>query len=315
MSQAATVRLELDSKPESVTLVRAVLSAVAEAEALDGELLNDLKTAASEACNNVVVHAYGDVPGPLLVEVESRRSGVSATVRDYGVGMHSLASTYDGMGVGLAVISALAARAEFVSPPNGGTEVRMWFPISAPGMQPLARAGDSHRLSETHRLSDTHRISDADGGGASKRERASTAWQEPALQLSGDVVVTLSPVSLMTPVLGRLARALAAGARFSFDRFSDVYLVADTIGAHAQRAAASENVSFSLESAGKQLELVMGPFAQGSGAQFQRSAAAQANDSPLTLLADEILVTMAGRAETLHVVLRDHGTRVRENSL
>ena len=44
----------------------------------------------------------------------------------------------------------------------------------------------------------------------------------------GEVVVSLSPVTLLPGVLGRLARTLAATAHFSLDRFSDVYLVTDT---------------------------------------------------------------------------------------
>ncbi len=62
--------------------------------------------------------------------------------------------------------------------------------------------------------------------------------------LSGDAVVSLSPVSFLGALLGRLARALAARARFSLDRFSDVYLVTDAIAAHAARAArATESAS------------------------------------------------------------------------
>jgi hypothetical protein len=271
--------------------VRAVLSAVADPLLLESELLNDLKTAVSEACNNVVMHAYGDDPGPLLVQVEATPDGVSLVVRDYGSGMRNLAASDDGMGVGLAVISALAARAEFLTPPDGGTEVRMWFPIVAPGAQPLDDWDDPRRVTAgAHALT-------------------------PAIQLSGDVVVTVSPVALLTPVLGRLARAMAAGARFSFDRFSDVYLVADTIGAHAQHAATGERVSFALQSEGKRLELWMGPFSEGSGTQFQRTAAAEAHDSPLAMLADEILVDRDGRSETLHVVLRDPGGRTSDQTL
>ena len=52
------LRLELASVPESVTLVRSVIRTVARAAGLDRELVDDLRTAVSEACNNVVLHAY-----------------------------------------------------------------------------------------------------------------------------------------------------------------------------------------------------------------------------------------------------------------
>ena len=57
-------------------------------------------------------------------------------------------------------------------------------------------------------------------------------WTE---RLDGDAIVSLSPVSFVGSVLGRLARAMAARARFSLDRFSDVYLVTDALAAHAGR--------------------------------------------------------------------------------
>jgi serine/threonine-protein kinase RsbW len=50
--------LRLNSRPDSASLVRAALSALAEPLFLRPEQLSDLKTAISEACNNAVDHAY-----------------------------------------------------------------------------------------------------------------------------------------------------------------------------------------------------------------------------------------------------------------
>ena len=73
-----TVRLDLDSRPETLTLVRGALGGVADQLALDPELLDDLKTAVSEACNNVVMHAYDDdTPGPLEVLLFARTTPAS----------------------------------------------------------------------------------------------------------------------------------------------------------------------------------------------------------------------------------------------
>ena len=295
MEHSATVRLELDSRPEAVTLVRATLSAIARSLGLRGEVLNDVKTAVSEACNNVVVHAYQGLPGPVRVEVDAASEGMTVAVRDYGSGMQNPAAREERMGVGLAVISALATRTELLTPSDGGTEVRMWFATAASEMNLLGQWDDARRDGQLPR-------------------ELSREPVERALEISGDVVVTVAPVALMAPVLGRLARALAAGARFSFDRFSDVYLVADTIGAHAQRAAATDYISFSVRAASKRLELSIGPFAQGSGAQLQRRAASKGHDSPLPLLADEINVQRAGESETLRVVLRDRGVVAGESN-
>ena len=82
-----TVRLDLDSRPETLTLVRGALGGVADQLALDPELLDDLKTAVSEACNNVVMHAYDDQPGPLGVRLYARPDAIEVVIRDEGNGI------------------------------------------------------------------------------------------------------------------------------------------------------------------------------------------------------------------------------------
>src|SRR5690348_2188532 len=84
---APLVHLRLQSTPETLTLVRGVLGAVSEMLALDPELLDDLKTAISEACNNVVVHAYGGEPGPLDVSLHVRTDSIVAIILDEGEGI------------------------------------------------------------------------------------------------------------------------------------------------------------------------------------------------------------------------------------
>jgi anti-sigma regulatory factor (Ser/Thr protein kinase) len=261
-----------------------MLAGVAERLEFDSELLDDLKTAVSEACNNVVLHAYGDEQGPLLVGLLARDGGVNVMVRDHGGGIQQVAPSDDRMGVGLAVISALADRAEFVSVPDGGTEVRMSF-----------RAGvlseERHEHGTTQLLERPEEIDLGRGPG----------------DLSGDVVATVAPIALVTGVLGRLARALAAGARFSLDRFSDLYLVTDAIAAHAEGAATDDEVYFAIVAGERRLQLVVGRFRSGSTAQLQGATEGDRRESPLALLADELQVEPAtGGTEMLRVVLIDH---------
>ena len=125
---APAVRLELDSRPETLTLVRGVLAGVAELIGLDPELLDDLKTAVSEACNNVVMHAYEGETGPLIVRMYIEPEAIEVVVLDRGSGLPPLAPADETIrGVGLSVIRALAEQAEFRGSPEGGTEVRMSF--------------------------------------------------------------------------------------------------------------------------------------------------------------------------------------------
>jgi len=273
---APAVRLELDSRPETLTLVRGVLAGVAELIGLDPELLDDLKTAVSEACNNVVMHAYDGETGPLSVRMYIEPDAIEVVVADQGSGLPPLAPADETIrGVGRSVIRALAEQAEFRGGPQGGTEIRMTFAGERDG-KPLfhlpTRAGpDDHEA----------------------------AW------LAGDAVVSLSPISLLAGVLGRVARALAARARFSLDRFSDVYLVTDAISAHAGRAAKGARMSFAVSTDTQRLELTIGPFLDGSAAQLRHQAPDYSAGSAITMLSDALDVREEDGGEVLHVVMLD----------
>jgi hypothetical protein len=239
-------------------------------------LLDDLKTAVSEACNNVVMHAYDGDTGPLGVRMYIEPEAIEVVVVDQGSGLPQLAPADESIrGVGLSVIRALAEQAEFRSGPQGGTEVRMSFAGQRDG-KPLfhlpTRAGpDDHEA----------------------------AW------LSGDAVVSLSPISLLAGVLGRVARALAARARFSLDRFSDVYLVTDAIAAHAGRAAKGSRMSFAISTDAQRLELTIGPFTAGSGSQLSHQAPDYSAASALTMLSDQLEIRPEEAGEVLYVVMVD----------
>jgi serine/threonine-protein kinase RsbW len=256
-----------------VTLVRGMLTGLGETLALDPELLDDLKTAVSEACNNVVLHAYPDATGPLVVELEVGRDEIQATVLDHGGGIKQISAAEDRMGVGLAVISALADRAEFQSVPEGGTAVRMQF-------------GDR-------------------GAGIKQWDLPEQVGSpgEP-LHLTGDVVVTLSSARLLSGVLGRVARAAAAVANFSLDRFSDLYLITDEISAHAE-SAVRNGVSFAIAADAAQLDLTIGPFVAGSSARLAGAEQPSAHAFPLARLVDRLTVQSDGAAELVSVVVRD----------
>jgi serine/threonine-protein kinase RsbW len=272
---SATVCLELESRPECVTLIRSTLSGLGERLDLDPELLDDIKTAISEAANNVVLHAYGDVSGSLLVRLEITANGVDALVRDNGSGIQRVAPGEDRMGVGLAVISALADRAEFVSGPEGGTDVRMSFTRGGAGLQ----------------------LADGALGAGTGSER---------VELPGDVVLSLFPVSNLAPIFGRLARAVAAGRHFSVDRFSDLYPIADAIAAHAQRAATDGRpLTVSINSENRRLEVALAPFTPGSGSRLQSAPDEEPGSSPLAGLADQLEIEPYNGAELLRVLVLD----------
>ena len=109
---APRVRLDLISRPEAARLVRSMSSAAGEALGFDPELLSDVNTAVAEACNNVILHAYRGEPGPMSVEVEALPGTVEVTIQDHGSGIGPAVPDQDRLKVGLALMSALADRAE-----------------------------------------------------------------------------------------------------------------------------------------------------------------------------------------------------------
>jgi anti-sigma regulatory factor (Ser/Thr protein kinase) len=250
-----------------------MLAGVGETLAFDAELLDDLKTAVSEACNNVVIHAYGDGVGLLDVDCEIGPEHLQVWVRDEGAGIRGVAPTTDRMGVGLAVISALTDQASFSSRPDGGTEVRMSF----------------------------------DGGTAKVAlpEGAELNGDDWSAGLSGAVVVRLAPTELLPGVLGRISRALAARARFSVDRLSDLYPVTDAIAAHARAEASDSRVGFAIDASERRIELMIGPFETGSVDRLTAGRGAPHTASPLALLASEVEAVPHDSWELLRVVVAD----------
>jgi anti-sigma regulatory factor (Ser/Thr protein kinase) len=270
-----TVRLELHSSPETLTLVRGMIGGLAELLALDAELLDDLKTAVSEACNNVVMHAYDGDSGPLSVRIFVADDEIEVSIRDHGRGIPLLTPSDDRLqGVGIPIIRALADQTAFRPIQEGGTEVWMRFAGTREG-KPLYR-----------------------GPGDAAPENG---WGQ---LLDGDAVVSLSPVGFLGGVLGRLARALAARARFSLDRFSDVYLVTDAVAAHAVQAAIDGRINFAIRTDTRRLELMIGPFRPGASEALTGERQSDIG-SALSLLSDELDIQHDAGAESLRLVMLD----------
>ena len=278
---APWVRLELTSRPEAARLVRSMASAAGDALGFDPELLSDVNTAVTEACNNVILHAYTGEPGPVSVELRVGAAGIEVRIRDWGSGIHRTDAERDGLKVGLTLMSALADRAEFSNAVDGGTEVQLSFRSRAfrhptPWPRLLGDNGSSPTSQTEHRT-----------------------------QLTGDVVLTVSPVTLLGPLLGRVGRTLAPSAGFSLQGCSDVYLVSDVLGAHAERAAESSSISVALGARDRRLEFALAPLRSGTSGEFEQAESALKLHT-LTALADEITFSTLGGHETLRVSMRDH---------
>jgi serine/threonine-protein kinase RsbW len=276
MDEIPNLCLSLSNRPENVLVVRQALAGVADSLALDAIETNDLKTAVTEACNNVVRHAYGGGEGPLEVDVYMQGDAIAVVVRDRGLGMQldQQPGVRDPSGIGLPVINALARRAEFTELADGGTEVRMEFAApNAGSLQPFA--GDGRRS-----LTPAH-----DG-------------------CSATVELKLAPSSLARAVLPRVLSTLAGRAYFSTDRISDVQLVADVLAARAGDSVSGSHLHVAVTTAPRSLELCVGPLHVGRGESLV-AAAADGLAPVIERLTDAKRVASADSGETLELRLLD----------
>jgi anti-sigma regulatory factor (Ser/Thr protein kinase) len=284
MARLPNVRLDLLNKPENVLLVRETLTGVAEAIDLDGGDLSDIRTAVTEACNNVVLHAYEGDEGPLEVEVMLGEVTLEVLVRDHGVGLASGAVREEAEpGIGLPVIEALSDRVEFADADGGaGTEVRMSFGAPTAG----ALNGADIDGTAIHALPEL------------------PAFDER--QHHGTATVSIAPTALARAVLPRLLCVLAARAHFSTDRISDSQMVADALVAHASGSISGGYLSMAVDVEPRDLELRVGPLVAGRAKRLVRDSDVEGLGPVLEKLADRHGVSSSESHDTLTLQLLDH---------
>jgi anti-sigma regulatory factor (Ser/Thr protein kinase) len=129
MSAGPEVLLVMPARPEGVGVVRQALAGMADALDFEASVLADMKMAVTEACTNVVVHAYDSDAGMLEVEMAAADEGLMIIVRDHGSGIQPRisASETPALGLGLPLIAALSDAFELRGTAGQGTEVRMTF--------------------------------------------------------------------------------------------------------------------------------------------------------------------------------------------
>lgn len=120
------VRLTLPARAENVVVVRHVVAALAEALALPTKLVEDIRLAVTEACTNVVRHAYIGTEGPLDVSIAPHDRGMTVVVSDRGRGLQPNPGS-DGPGLGLPLIAALADELDIEHGPDAGSRLSMSF--------------------------------------------------------------------------------------------------------------------------------------------------------------------------------------------
>jgi serine/threonine-protein kinase RsbW len=249
------LQMRLPARAENVAVVRHALAGMAEQMGMDETGVADLKTVVTEACMNVVVHAYPDESGPLMVDAEPDSEGLTVIVADSGAGISPQAdSERSSLKLGLSLIAALSSSFSISGGLDRGTEVMMRLPLS--------------------------------GGGANGSEPAEVKMVP---EVSG-TEITIGRAELLEPVLARLVGALAARRDLSVDRVSDAVLVTDAIAAAAPGRFADACVRLGLGESEAGLELRLGPMEKGAASEIREELAVPDLGGSLEVLADELEV-------------------------
>jgi anti-sigma regulatory factor (Ser/Thr protein kinase) len=126
----ADVQLSLPARAENVAIVRHAFGAFGETYEIDAQLLADIRLAVTEACTNVVVHAYPDgEEGSMEMLAKLVDDELTVIVRDEGCGIVPRPES-PGLGLGLPLIASLAESVQLGRDDRERTEVRMIFSLS-----------------------------------------------------------------------------------------------------------------------------------------------------------------------------------------
>jgi len=235
--------------------------------------LLDVNAAVSEACNNVVVHAYPDDSGPMEIRLWIGAEEIAVLVSDRGVGIrpNRPAPKLELQGLGLSLIQTLTDRVAFLGGAGEGTQVRMGFSLD--GSSPASPA---------------------------------SAPPEEELEVEsppGEFTVAVSAGPLAAPVLGRVIAMLAARAGFSLEGVSEAQLVTDSLAAHVPRAAVGDEVQLGIEAAEDELVVNVGPLEDGGAQRVLDSSMAGDLPPVLERLTRERRVERHGDGELFRLTL------------
>ena len=130
-TETPDLEITLPARAENVAVVRHAVGGLGEVLEVDDQTLSDIKLAVTEACTNVVVHAYTESEGPmgLRASIDDRRLYLVVTDRGRGIVPRP---DSPGLGLGLPLIATLAESLELGTGRLEETEVRMTFDLGAP---------------------------------------------------------------------------------------------------------------------------------------------------------------------------------------
>ncbi len=257
--------MSLPARAENVSVVRHALAGLAEEIGMDAPGIADLKTVVTEACMNVVVHAYGGEPGPLRVSADPDADGMTVIVSDSGSGIRPRADAEQAsLRLGLSLIAALSSSFSFSGGLNRGTQIEMRLPLKGGGA--------------------------LDGGPPAEIETAEDSTE-----------IIVGRTDLLAPILERVVGALAARRDLSVERVSDVILLTDAIAAAAPGRFADGSVRLALADHDDGVELLLGPMEDGGAEKIRAELDVPDVGGTLEALADDFSVQGSDEGDYLSI--------------
>jgi len=121
-----------EATPSSVGHARHSVAELAREIGADDDAIRAISLAVTEACANVVVHAYREAgrAGDLIVTADEVHDGLMVSVLDHGLGVTPRFDS-PGIGLGMPLMSQLADKLEVRSSEGAGTEVCMRFSLAS----------------------------------------------------------------------------------------------------------------------------------------------------------------------------------------
>jgi serine/threonine-protein kinase RsbW len=218
--------LTLPATAENVMVVRQAIAGLGEALGLPAQRIADLKTVVTEACNNVVLHAYDEETGPLHVSAEPDSTELRVRIADEGHGFRPRANEGEAsLGLGLPLIAALSDGFEIRGGAGHGSSTTIHFAYAPPEFSNNGK---------------------------------------PA-QVPEELAIALTPGETVRPVLARVMGALAARAELSVDRLADTVLLGDAVSASGEADFADGRVGIAIKDREGSIGVRVGPLVEGAG--------------------------------------------------
>jgi anti-sigma regulatory factor (Ser/Thr protein kinase) len=274
---APAMQMTVLSSPENIAVVRHGLAGLAEGLGAAPDLVDDIKTAVSEAVTNAVVHGYPESMGPIDVEASVNDRRLEIVVRDRGAGIQPrpLSDEQTSLRVGLALIGALSDEFVVRGEDGSGTELRISFDLDR---------GERGEVEQLEPLS-----------------AQSTPGENEAL-----IAIRSSVAS--GAAIPKVLEMFVARADLSIERLSDAHVIGDFLSNWTSEAVDSKPLKVAITDGEGRVEIRIGPLEPGVGTRMLESNALPGLGNTLERITDRAEInrtdTDAGPAEYLVLELR-----------